>query len=72
VKIQAWQGRNRTPRACVNAIIDLEAVPGCLPKADSDSRLRAVNHTYRRRLAAFEALCGLTEPAGFLELRSGK
>jgi hypothetical protein len=40
-----------------------------LPKADAESRLRAVKCIYRRRLA-FEALRGLVEPIGLSRLRS--
>ena len=48
----------------------MEVVPAYLQKADTGSRLRAVNCIHRRRLAAFEALRGLVEPIGFSGLRS--
>ena len=61
----------RAPRAYANATVDLETIPVHLPKANADVRLRAVNLTHRRRLTAFEALRGLTEPIGLSGLRSG-
>ncbi len=60
-----------TPRACVNATVDLEAVPDYVPKADADVRLRTTDHTHRRPLAAFEVRRGLAEPMGLSGLRSG-
>jgi hypothetical protein len=48
----------------------LEAVPDYLPKAAVDVGLRAVDHTHRRSLAAFQALRGLAEPIDFSGLRS--
>ncbi len=53
-----------TPRACVTATVDLEAVPAYLPKAEADVRLWTTDHTHRRPLAVFEGLRGLVEPRG--------
>ena len=50
-------------------VVEPKAVPAHLPKADAESRLRAVKCIYRRRLA-FEALRGLVEPIGLSRLRS--
>jgi len=50
-------------------VVEPKAVPAHLPKADAESRLRAVKCIHRRRLA-FEALRGLVEPIGLSRLRS--
>jgi hypothetical protein len=52
----------RTCQTRVDAIIDLEAIPACLAKAEGDATLLAPNQTHRRPPAAFEAVRGLAEP----------
>jgi hypothetical protein len=65
-KIQArrWERSSgkRTPGACADATVELEAAPGYLPEADVDVGLRAIYQTHRRWPAAFEVLRELAEP----------
>jgi hypothetical protein len=73
-KIQArrWarSSDKRTPGACADATVDLEAAPGYLPEADVDVGLRAIYQTHRRWPAAFEVLRELAELGGHSGLRS--
>ena len=70
----AIKGRSsgtRTSQVRATEIADSEVAAAQVPKADADSKLRAVNYTNRRRLATFEAIRGLVEPIAPSGLRSG-